>query len=137
VALAIGDVLGQRGGLHAAPGLGSPRDRQQRPRAEPSRGGGGTQELAVRRSRFGGEAAAAWFSLIGSAKLHEVEPWAYLTDVTARLAHLGDAASDEELMPLLPDRWIAANPQARLPVSREPREQPGDGIERRRRFSNA
>ena len=81
-------------------------------------------------SRFGGKAAAAWFSLIGSAKLHEVEPWAYLTDVTARLAHLGDSPSDEELMPLLPDRWIAANPQARLPVSREPREQPVDGSER-------
>ena len=88
-------------------------------------------------SRFGDKAAAAWFSLIGSAKLHEVEPWAYLTDVTTRLAHLGDAPSVEDLMPLLPDRWIAANPQARLPVSREPREQPVDGSERRRRFSNA
>jgi hypothetical protein len=69
-------------------------------------------------SRFGGEAAAAWFSLIGSAKLHEIEPWAYLTDVTTRLAHLGDSPSDEDLTPLLPDRWIAANPRARLPVGR-------------------
>lgn len=88
-------------------------------------------------SRFGGEAAAAWFSLIGSAKLHEIEPWAYLTDVTTRLAHLGDSPSDEDLTPLLPDQWIAANPRASLPAGREPRKQPFAGIERRRRCSNA
>ncbi len=75
--------------------------------------------------------------LIGSAKLHEIEPWAFLTDVTTRLAQPGDLPSDDDLTPLLPDRWIAANPRARRPVSREPREQPVDRILRRRQFSNA
>ncbi|MCX5691411.1 MAG: ABC transporter permease [Planctomycetota bacterium] len=69
-------------------------------------------------SQFGGENAAAWFSLIGSAKLHEVEPWAYLTDVLRQLAMLGDNPSDEALTPLLPDQWIAANPKYQLPVGR-------------------
>lgn len=69
-------------------------------------------------SVFGGERAAAWFSLIGSAKLHEIEPWAYLTDVLRQLAKLGENPSDEALTPLLPDQWIAANPKYLLPVNR-------------------
>lgn len=69
-------------------------------------------------SVFGGERAAAWFSLIGRAKLHEVEPWAYLTDVLRQLAKLGENPSDEALTPLLPDQWIAANPKYLLPVNR-------------------
>jgi transposase len=69
-------------------------------------------------SQFGGENAAAWFSLIGSAKLHEVEPWAYLTDVLRQLAKVGENPSDEALTQLLPDQWLAANPKHRLPVNR-------------------
>ena len=41
-------------------------------------------------SGFGGERAAVWFSLIGSARLHEVEPWVYLRDVLTRLPELGE-----------------------------------------------
>ncbi len=69
-------------------------------------------------SGFGGERAAVWFSLIGSARLHEVEPWAYLRDVLARMPELGDEPRDDELRELLPDRWLASHPQARLPVNR-------------------
>lgn len=69
-------------------------------------------------SGFGGERAAVWFSLIGSARLHEVEPWAYLRDVVTRMPELGDAPDDDALRELLPDRWLATHPDARLPVSR-------------------
>ncbi len=69
-------------------------------------------------SGFGGERAAVWFSLIGSARLHEVEPWEYLRDVLARMPELGDEPRDDELRELLPDRWLASHPKARLPVNR-------------------
>jgi len=69
-------------------------------------------------SGFGGEHAAAWFSLIGSARLHEVEPWAYLRDVLTRLAELGESPGDDALRELLPDRWLTTHPDARLPLSR-------------------
>ena len=57
-------------------------------------------------------------SLIGDAKLHVIEPCAYATDVTVRQAQLGDSHSDDDLTLLLPDRWIATNPRARLPVGK-------------------
>lgn len=69
-------------------------------------------------SEFGGDSAAVWFTLIGSARLHEVEPWAYLRDVLTRLAELGESPGDEALRELLPDRWIKAHPAARLPLNR-------------------
>lgn len=69
-------------------------------------------------SGFGGERAAIWFSLIGSARLHEVEPWAYLRDVLTRMPELGDEPGDDALRELLPDRWIATHPDAKLPLSR-------------------
>jgi hypothetical protein len=44
-------------------------------------------------SNVGGERAAAIYSLIGSAKLNEMDPEAYLYDVLARIADLPFTAS--------------------------------------------
>lgn len=74
-------------------------------------------------SAFGGERAAAWFTLIASARLAEVEPWHWLTDTLTRLAKLRDHAEspderDRELRALLPATWLESHPEARLPISR-------------------
>jgi len=50
----------------------------------------------------GGKAAARLFSLIGSAKLHDVEPLSYLRDLITRLPA---AKSDSDLEQFLPDVW--------------------------------
>jgi len=52
-------------------------------------------------SPAGGKAAAQLLSVIGSAKLHGVEPLAYLTDVITRLP----ATPSSQLEQLLPDVW--------------------------------
>jgi transposase len=66
-------------------------------------------------SDHGGETAAILFSVLGSARLHEIEPWAYMRALLERVPRV---KSDEELRELLPDRWIAANPGHRLPLAR-------------------
>ncbi len=63
----------------------------------------------------GGETAAILFSVLGSARLHEIEPWAYMRDALERVPR---ARTDDDLRELLPDRWIAANPRHRLPLAR-------------------
>jgi hypothetical protein len=55
-------------------------------------------------SQAGGRAAAAMFSLISSAKRHEVEPLAYLTDVFTRLP----ATPINQIAQFLPDAWQSA-----------------------------
>lgn len=62
-----------------------------------------------------GQTAARFMTLIGSARLHEIEPWAYLKDV---LEHIAGLKTPEDLEPLLPDRWKAAHPQHHLALSR-------------------
>ena len=52
----------------------------------------------------GGERAAMMFSLIGTAKLNDVDPLAWLTDVLARIADLPQSRLEE----LLPWNWKAA-----------------------------
>jgi len=52
-------------------------------------------------SPAGGKAAAAMFSLISSAKRHDVEPLAYLTDLFTRLP----ATPLSQLTQFLPDHW--------------------------------
>ncbi|MEX2387368.1 MAG: IS66 family transposase, partial [Phycisphaeraceae bacterium] len=54
-------------------------------------------------SDAGGRAAAAMFSLISSARRHDVEPLSYLTDVFTRLP----ATPISQLDQFLPDRWQA------------------------------
>jgi transposase len=55
-----------------------------------------------------GKRAAAVMSLIQSAKLNGVDPWAYLTDVIARLPSLPASRIAE----LLPHRWRTTVPQS-------------------------
>ena len=58
----------------------------------------------------GGETAAALFTVMMTCKRHAVDVQAYLVDVTQHIRQ----ATAEELESLLPDRWIAQHPQARV-----------------------
>ncbi len=57
-------------------------------------------------SAQGGQTAAILFSITSTCHRLGVEPWAYLTDVLARLPTM----PAEQLGDLLPDRWQAARP---------------------------
>ena len=70
----------------------------------------------------GGRNAAVHYSLVSSAKANGVEPYAWLRDVFTKLPyHRGGRAfeqsetkvpvTSDELDELLPDRWLASNPQ--------------------------
>jgi transposase len=67
----------------------------------------------------GGRTAATLFSLVASAKRHELEPWAYLRDVLSCLAASSDPATSagcsaiDVLSELLPDNWLRQHPAAR------------------------
>jgi transposase len=61
----------------------------------------------------GGRTGATLYSLVGSCKRHEVDPFAYLKDVVERLP----SHPVERLGELLPDAWIAGHPQARRKVA--------------------
>lgn len=65
-------------------------------------------------SPLAGRRAATLMSLIASCKQNSVEPWACLKDLFARLACQPSAT---ELQSLLPDRWLAANPQHRWSIA--------------------
>ena len=56
----------------------------------------------------GGRAAAIHFSLLASCKRHGHDPWVYYRDVLTRLPAILPAASEEELLALLPHRWRPA-----------------------------
>jgi transposase len=61
----------------------------------------------------GGRTAATLYSLVGTCKRHEVDPFAFLKDILERLpTHAADRLGE-----LLPDVWIAANPQARVKIA--------------------
>jgi transposase len=50
---------------------------------------------------------------VGTCKRHQIDPFAYLKDVLERLpTHPADRLGE-----LLPDAWIALNPQARRKVA--------------------
>ena len=57
-----------------------------------------------------GETAAVLYTLTMSCKRHAIDVQAYLTDVFRRIR----MSTPTELELLLPDRWIAAHPEARL-----------------------
>ncbi len=86
----------------------------------------------------GGHTAAVLYSLVITCKRLRIDPWAYLSDLFARLP----AADDLELRHLLPDRWIKTHPQHRL-IYREQesqsaaRRQKARRAERRRDFAAA
>jgi len=76
-------------------------------------------------SAEGAKAIATWLTVIQSARLHDVEAFAYVSDLLTRLAEYRDLtaeqrASDREatLRGLLPAQWLKANPHARLPLGR-------------------
>lgn len=56
----------------------------------------------------GGRAAAVHFSLLASCKRHGHDPWVYYRDVLTRLPAMLPAASEENLLALLPHRWQPA-----------------------------
>jgi hypothetical protein len=53
--------------------------------------------------------AAVLFSLTGTCKYHDIDPFAYLRDILARLP----TQPVDRLGELLPDVWFKAHPQAR------------------------
>src|SRR3972149_1621655 len=57
-----------------------------------------------------GQTAAIFYTLTMTCKRHSIDVQAYLTDVFRRIR----TASPAELESLLPDRWIAAHPEARV-----------------------
>jgi hypothetical protein len=60
-------------------------------------------------SDHGGRTAAVLYSLTGSCRHHDIDPFAYLDDILRRLpSHPVGRLAD-----LLPDVWFAANPSAR------------------------
>lgn len=64
-------------------------------------------------SSAGGEAAAVWFTLTTTCRRLWIDPSQYLRAVIETLPRL-DPASPEQLDELLPDRWLASRPEARL-----------------------
>lgn len=63
----------------------------------------------------GGRTAAILFTFTASAKANQVEPWAYLRDILARMPAM---SADADLTPLLPDHWLADHPEAHRTWSR-------------------
>lgn len=57
----------------------------------------------------GGRTAAVLYSLTGSCKYHDIDPFAYLDDILRRLPSQPAGRLDE----LLPDVWFASHPAAR------------------------
>ena len=79
-----------------------------------------------------GSATATMYTVIQSARLHQVDLLPYLTDVLRRLPAVasGDITGIDEF---LPDRWIAARPEHRLLE----RERESHEAQRRRRVRRA
>jgi hypothetical protein len=57
----------------------------------------------------GGRTAAILYSFTGTCKHHDIDPFAYLTDILGRLP----TQPGDRLGELLPDDWFEAHPQAR------------------------
>jgi transposase len=62
----------------------------------------------------GGKAAAILYSVLASAKVNQVEPYAYVRDLLVQFS--GEPPTD--LSGLLPDHWLQAHPEARRRWSR-------------------
>jgi transposase len=60
-------------------------------------------------SDVGAERAAVAYTVLATCTLHELDPWAYVTDVLEKIA--GDWPQ-RELDRLLPDRWAQEHPEA-------------------------
>ncbi len=62
----------------------------------------------------GGRAAAVLYSLMASAKVNQVEPFAYVRDLVDTFSK----ESAPDLTRLLPNRWLATHPETRRNWSR-------------------
>ena len=51
--------------------------------------------------------AATHYTVVGTCRHLGLDPFAYLRDVLPKLHALGDRPTDDQLTPLLPDRWLA------------------------------
>ncbi len=71
-------------------------------------------------SRIAGERAAVLTSLVASCKNNLVEPWAYLRDLFGQMAF---RPTGDHLKELLPDRWLAKNPEHRWEIAERRREE--------------
>lgn len=71
-------------------------------------------------SETGGERAAILLSIIASAKLCGVEPWAWLNhlfrELPLRLAATSKSEKPPDLTDLLPDNWLQSHPQHRWEI---------------------
>jgi hypothetical protein len=69
-------------------------------------------------SPAGGHAAAVFYTLTATCRRLQIDPHAYLKDVFERwpklVATRGGPPDPSLLAPLLPDRWLAEHPEARL-----------------------
>jgi IS66 C-terminal element len=57
----------------------------------------------------GGRTAAVLYSMTGTCKHHDIDPFAYLQDILGRLPSIPAGQLDA----LLPDVWFASHPSAR------------------------
>ena len=60
------------------------------------------------------KAAAVLYSIMASAKAHQVEPFAYVRDLLRKLS----GCSPPAVAMLLPDTWLTAHPETRWCWSR-------------------
>ena len=67
-----------------------------------------------------GQRAAILASLIASCKNNCVEPWAFLKDLFKILASVPNS---DQLINLLPDRWLRANPRHRWNIAEKRRDE--------------
>ena len=93
-------------------------------------------------SENGGHSAAVMYSLVSSAKMNGVEPFAWLKAIFTELPYFregeafaqaaaGESVTSTELDHLLPDRWLEANPSHKWAIDeirRVERERKGDAI---------
>ena len=75
-----------------------------------------TNERGGHHARGKAERAAVIMSLIESAKLNGLDPWAYLKDVFERLPTL----KQRDIAQLLPHNWRAPNDTAKSRTRRSP-----------------
>jgi len=70
----------------------------------------------------GGSTTAIFYTLTGTCRRLQIDPLAYLSDVFKRLPTC-DVTDESSLRALLPDRWFAEHPEARLQMRVEESEQ--------------
>ncbi len=94
-----------------------------------------------------GRNAANFYSLVTSAKLNGVEPFAWLKDVIERLptyrkgaafaqSTAGGPVTSEELDEMLPDRWLLAHPDCKWEIDAIRREERRQKESRKRKLRN-